>query len=166
MAPNEHLLKNFKVCQETYALALQLLRDANAKSIPGAGTPGAPAVCMIIAVERLNTGEYTKKSAQPPSSLSPKEFNKLYERIKGAAEKITTTPSSTTYQQLHDKYKTGLATTGVQELLSETENELLALETGCDPMSHLFKCVVFFWVINAAKVSTYRNLSKSKLTLK
>ncbi|KAF9485749.1 hypothetical protein BDN70DRAFT_870609 [Pholiota conissans] len=153
MSGNKHLLDNFAISQETKDLAIHLFNLAKLNTGEGSGwavrelAAGIPAACVLMAVERLNTGEVTRKSAQGSSCLKPKDFTRVYESTKAAVEQAERA-TCITYKELYVKYKFEAITEFLVPWITQAENEVLTLGHQDDQTT---RCAVFFWVCNAIK---------------
>ncbi|KAF9054823.1 hypothetical protein BJ165DRAFT_1399971 [Panaeolus papilionaceus] len=149
MSGNDHLLNKFEVAEETCEQARSLLYKAKSRTGPGSGrelghlSTGLPAVCMLIACERLNTTEVTKKSAQAASCLNARDFNKVYTTAQAALEE-----ENVSYDVLHAKYGTENYKGVLGGFMKEVEGEL-SKAARCEKDSKLFVCVMYFWLCSA-----------------
>ncbi|CAA7262879.1 unnamed protein product [Cyclocybe aegerita] len=156
MHPKDSLLKNFDVSLETATLARQLLRTAQRKTGPGSGrelrelSTGLSAACILVACERLNTTEYSKKSAQVASCLKPTDFKKVYDAVKAVVEEEDKT-SAVSYENLHQIYKSMLYREKLAPFILKAEKKLVKIGTLHAPESRIFVSAVYFWVLSAAR---------------
>ncbi|KDR82957.1 hypothetical protein GALMADRAFT_275999 [Galerina marginata CBS 339.88] len=156
MAPHDHLLDNFSASKETRDLANEIIYLAKLKTGPGSGrelrefTTGLPAVCILLASERLNNGDVSTNSAQIASCLKKKDFKKVYEIVKAVVSEGD--EKETTYATLHETYKSEKLESALRPFFTRTEDDLLHLVPNIDRTSTMFKNVVYFWVCGAAKL--------------
>ncbi|KAJ3502099.1 hypothetical protein NLJ89_g9039 [Agrocybe chaxingu] len=156
MPPKDNLLKNFDVSPETAALARQLLRIAQRKTGPGSGrelrelSTGLSAACILVACERLNTTEFSKKSAQVASCLKPTDFKKVYDVVRAAVEEEDK-DSAVNYENLHQIYKSTLYQEKLAPFILKAEKKLARIGTLHAPESKIFISAVYFWVLSAAR---------------
>ncbi|KAF8885709.1 hypothetical protein CPB84DRAFT_126919 [Gymnopilus junonius] len=178
MSRYAHLLDNFQLSDETRDLAADLIRQAKLRTGRGSGhelgefDTGLPAVCALLASERLNTGEMSQKSAQAASCLNKKDFQRVYSTVRAVIEELEKEEGvKSTYAKLHEKYNTsGIVEEKLKPYFTEVENELMTLATGYDHRSAMFRCLVYFWVCGAAKLkgvpSTVSFAQEHRLPLK
>ncbi|KIM40891.1 hypothetical protein M413DRAFT_11188 [Hebeloma cylindrosporum] len=147
------LIEKFELQQETRDLATKLVRLASQKTAPGSGRElkewktGLPAVCALLASERLNSGDVNSKSAQAASCLKPKDFQRVYALVKMAIEEAESS-AVVTYEQLHVKYRSKPISKIVDPYIMEAENELQPLAIGYEMESTMFRGVCYFWVFS------------------
>ncbi|KAF8170919.1 hypothetical protein BJ912DRAFT_996366 [Pholiota molesta] len=142
MSGNKHLLDNFSISQETKDYAT----SGSGRAV-GGFTTGLPAACVLLAVERRNTGEITAKAAQAASCLKPKDFTRVYEFVKAAVEQAER-DTCITYDELHKKYKLEDFAEFLDPWITRTEDKLVELGYEDDQTT---RCAVYFWVSNAIK---------------
>ncbi|KAF8955955.1 hypothetical protein BDZ97DRAFT_227676 [Flammula alnicola] len=156
MSRHDHLINHFLASKETRILATELLRLAQLKTAPGSGrevrefTTGLPAICMLLASERLNNGDVSQKAAQVASCLKPKDFKRVYEVAKAAVDQVERS-SCLTYHDLHRRYKSEPLEEILAPYIAETENELITRGDDYDTRTTLVRCAVYFWVCSSIK---------------
>ncbi|KAF5317568.1 hypothetical protein D9619_013211 [Psilocybe cf. subviscida] len=151
LASNAHLLMQFResASDETYELAKSFLQKTRTtmQSIVGPMSAGCPAVCILLASQRLNNNDFSEKDTQKQSSLNPKDFKKLYSAIKNALEEEEQS-AVITYNALYDKYPTlKIWKKEFHPFIVDIEKALV--ETGEEPNTSVFRCSSFFFLWNA-----------------
>ncbi|KAI5122217.1 hypothetical protein M0805_002706 [Coniferiporia weirii] len=149
--------------QETIKEGRELLNIARAKTGPGsghflgAGAVGLPAICALLASERLGNNDVVEKVAQETSCLQPKQFKASLNTVRSALASYLKkkVQQSISYPVLCRNY--GLNDDALY-WMEEVEKELRKANVldDLDVADETVTCMVFYWTCIALNIRSVK----------